>query len=367
MKEILKDKILGSLMGGAAGDALGYSVEFSTAALIRRKYGAAGITRYDLNAQGLAEVSDDTQMTLFTANGLLNAKVSKGVEAKPTDYLSAISDAYIDWYYTQFPDVFGQIHHNCWLWEEPALHHLRAPGNTCITALRALCSGNVVRNDSKGCGGIMRVAPVALFAAVHRDEWSGAQVAWLAGEAARLTHLHALGYLPAALFAYMIYELLEVEHPTREEVELAIRHGEAVLREVYGEYAAPIDQLMELMDQAVALSHSHCSDAEALALLGEGWVAEETLAVAVYALLKYMDDFEKVLVVAVNHDGDSDSTGAVAGNLIGALIGAKAIPACYTENLEMLSVIKEIGEDIYHSSLDGADANDGNWKKKYGM
>ena len=64
------DQFQGCLIGGAAGDALGYAVEFLSAASIFQKYGANGITEYELH-RGIAEISDDTQMTLFTATGLL--------------------------------------------------------------------------------------------------------------------------------------------------------------------------------------------------------------------------------------------------------------------------------------------------------
>ena len=76
----LRDRIRGSLIGGAIGDALGYPVEFFCSySNIQRKYGSNGITRLDTkqwwtNGKGKAVVSDDTQMTLFTACGLLNAK-----------------------------------------------------------------------------------------------------------------------------------------------------------------------------------------------------------------------------------------------------------------------------------------------------
>ena len=64
------DKFRRCLIGGAAGDALGYLVEFLDGKSIFQKYGKNGITEYSL-VNGVAEISDDTQMTLFTANGLL--------------------------------------------------------------------------------------------------------------------------------------------------------------------------------------------------------------------------------------------------------------------------------------------------------
>ena len=66
-----QDRIKGSMFGGAIGDALGYAVEFDSWKGVQRKYGEQGITNYQLNDKGIAEISDDTQMTLFTANGLM--------------------------------------------------------------------------------------------------------------------------------------------------------------------------------------------------------------------------------------------------------------------------------------------------------
>lgn len=67
-----KDRIRGCLFGGASGDALGYPVEFLSDDDIRVQYGDKGITRYSLDPKShKALISDGTQMTLFTANGLL--------------------------------------------------------------------------------------------------------------------------------------------------------------------------------------------------------------------------------------------------------------------------------------------------------
>ena len=85
------DKFRGCLIGGAAGDALGYAVEFKREDEIFSEYGKDGITEYDLILDDdVTEISDDTQMTLFTAEGMLLA----GSKSNIPDYISSIRDMY---------------------------------------------------------------------------------------------------------------------------------------------------------------------------------------------------------------------------------------------------------------------------------
>jgi len=189
------DKILGCLVGGAVGDALGYPVEFMSNTSIRSKYGQQGITRYELNSKGIAEISDDTQMTLFTASGLLDF-IDNSAETPE----NAITNAYLQWYQTQTGlDKYPKSKR---LGEVSELNSRRAPGNTCLSALQSLYNNQPVANKSKGCGGVMRVAPIAFL---PPDTYSVQDVEKIALEAAKLTHKHPLGFLPAAVSVHIIY------------------------------------------------------------------------------------------------------------------------------------------------------------------
>ena len=109
-------------------------------------------------------------------------------------------------------------------------------------------------------------------------------------------------------------------------------------------------------------------DTDAIRMLGEGWTADEAFAIAIYSCLKYSNSFEDAVVCAVNHDGDSDSTGAIAGNIMGALLGYQNIPSYYKDNVELNEVIVEIADDIATISSKGANnglIQDSNWCKKY--
>ena len=90
----------GCFLGGAVGDALGYAVEFKREPQIFAQYGPGGITRYDLK-QGKALISDDTQMTMFTAVGLLYGETHSRKPGTREAFRDAIRLAYLDWYKTQ--------------------------------------------------------------------------------------------------------------------------------------------------------------------------------------------------------------------------------------------------------------------------
>lgn len=108
-------------------------------------------------------------------------------------------------------------------------------------------------------------------------------------------------------------------------------------------------------------------DLDAIREIGQGWVAEETLAIAVYCALKYSNDFEKAIIASVNHSGDSDSTGSVTGNILGAYLGLSAIPQKYLDKLELKDVITEIADDLYNDCQmsEYGSYHDEKWVKKY--
>ena len=131
--------------------------------------------------------------------------------------------------------------------------------------------------------------------------------------------------------------------------------------------AEHISYFTTLMNRAVRLAGEDLDDLDAIHQLGQGWVAEETLAIAVYCAIKYETDFDKALIAAVNHEGDSDSTGAVTGNILGAKLGYDAIPQKYKNDLELHDVIVEIADDLCKDCLisEYSPVKDEVWVSKY--
>ncbi|KQQ49858.1 crystallin J1 [Pseudomonas sp. Leaf127] len=321
------ERIRGCLLGGAVGDALGAPVEFLGWTAIEKQFGAAGIADLQSAYGVMGAITDDTQMMLFTAEGLLRSWV-RGYSRGLCNVPSVIHHALLRWLMTQDHEPLTAVTLNGWLVQERALWSRRAPGNTCVSALMASRHlGFAAENNSKGCGAVMRVAPCAFFAEPFET----------ASESGRLTHGHPAGYHAAGLFADILQRMSEqtvsLEHalseslaahgqkPGMDEVRTSL---EKVLFYFYEGYQPTPDRIDEF---------------------GGGWIAEEALAIGVWCALS-APSFEQGVINAVNHSGDSDSTGLIAGHLLGIQYGPTAIPARWLERLELRNVIEKVAADI---------------------
>ena len=361
-----RDRIRGSLMAGAAGDALGYTVEFMSRKSILARYGNKGITKFDLTSEGKALASDDTQMTLFTACGMLMGVTRgymRGIGGQPEKY---VDGAYLDWYYTQTGKMQTDDFHYTWLRDLPELAHRRAPGNTCLSACESLFQGKMVQNNSKVCGGIMRVAPMALLMAgdwIRGESSYDVQQMDVAGaEVAAVTHKHPLAFLPSAMLTHLIYSVIRLEENDIKTnmADIALETIDALDNIYKGEYLEDKHYLANLTRMAVTLAANDKSDAENIRVLGEGWTGEEAWAIALYCAVRHVESMEDAIIAAVNHDGDSDSTGAVCGNIMGAIYGYEAMKRkrlfCpqskeLEQTLELSNIILTLADDLYTSCI----------------
>lgn len=366
-RERYLDKIRGCMLGGAVGDALGYPVEFLPWHSIQARYGPKGIQNHDPDMEtGLARISDDTQMTLFTANGILFRQTRghlRGIAAPPSCY---VYDTYRDWLLTQTGQHRGRDNYS-WLLDIPELYSRRTPGGTCLSALSSGKCGSIEKpiNDSKGCGGIMRVAPVGLLFGSH-TYMGREKINRVGAEVAAITHGHSLGYIPAAVLTHIVNVAVYGGCPRGETLLDAVEDAMDMAAELFGQ-DRHWPELRALVDRAEALVENNAADADNIHALGGGWVAEETLAISIYCALRYSNDFSKGIIAAVNHNGDSDSTGAVTGNILGAWLGCGAIEDRWTHTLELRDIILEVADDLcYCCPVDEYHYDrDPRWVRKY--
>ena len=328
----------GCLLGGAVGDALGYPVEFMKEDAIWARYGSKGIRT--LSQAGVpAPISDDTQMTLFAANALIYSK-RQGKNLSESLWL-----AYREWLGTQGDKsrMDDPAHPKMWIYGDKRLHARRAPGNTCLHAIRTSPEGGTMHqpvNNSKGCGTVMRAAPFGLAISAATAQGNGsADVYKMAARDAALTHGHEMAWASSGILAQILFEIVQ-QHPQRDYA----------LQDAIAKTGGPGDKkIRNLLDRAVSLALTpSVSDLEGIHRLGEGWVAEEALAIAVFCAVRYQNDFSAAIRAAVNHKGDSDSTGAVCGNILGAWLGKEAVEEAFDlRNLELRDVIEKIADQLF--------------------
>ncbi len=354
----IRDRIRGSLIGGAVGDALGYQIEFAT------KIKSRQITKFKNN---IGTISDDTQMTLFTACALLWRETRWAERGIAMLSPEAIYLGYLDWLSTQ--QRVPEHQSISWITNIPELNVLRDPGMTCIEALSSGRYGTFGEpiNNSKGCGGIMRIAPIGLYIAT--EDRAGE----FSAKACALTHGHPLAVLSAYTLGLIIY-YVRCGKEIKKAVKTAISKMNEWQPNAYKDskrlrinWEKEKAELTSLLNKALSLVNNKSEDLDAISQLGGGWVAEEALAIAIYCSLKYKDDFSNAIIAAVNHDGDSDSTGAITGNIIGAKLGYKKIPNYYKDNIELKKVILELADDLASGvpiNLDDRTTNE-KWLKKY--
>lgn len=328
----------GCLLGGAVGDALGAPVEFMSLDEIRSRFGPRGVTGLEDGAWPAGSITDDTQLTLFTAEGLLRAQV-RGALKGIVHQASVVDHAYGRWLHTQGGqsprwDKRNPDGYDGWLVGLPELNARRAPGRTCLSALAAERAGTIERplNHSKGCGGVMRIAPVGLLAPQERAFELGAEVA-------ALTHGHPSGHLAAGFLAAVVAAIRD-----GEQLDTGFDAATVELERYDGH-----EETAAAVGAARRLARAGNPSAEQVEHLGAGWVAEEALAIGLYAVLS-TGSYAEAVVLAANHGGDSDSTAAIAGSLAAITYGEHAIPAEWLDRLELRDQIAQIAEDLHRAT-----------------
>jgi ADP-ribosylglycohydrolase len=314
----LEDRFLGCIYGLAIGDALGYPVEFLSLNKIKNIFGEKGVQGFDSYDQvnfkashPIGFYSDDTQMSLATANALIKTK-SDDIN----EFMKETVKEYIAWADSPQND--------------------RAPGNTCMAGIRNLKRGiswdkSGIPNG-KGCGAAMRTAPIGLvyYHELRKSiELSNYASACTHGEPSAIS----AGIATALMTSFLVrgYQALEL-------LQLANSKFYGNVNEEFNDKIKEVQSYLSLNTQG------------ALSQLGQGWKGHEAVAMALYCFAKTPEDYSKTVLNGINIDGDSDSVGSIAGALSGAYNGLQAIPKEWITRIENRNLIDETARKLFQRS-----------------
>jgi ADP-ribosylglycohydrolase len=297
------NKAKGMMYGLAIGDALGYPVEFMTLDQIKGKYGPHGIR----DLPNPAIFSDDTQMTIAVAEAL----VQDGEKDIGT-IMEATKREFIRWLHSS--------------------ENNRAPGRTCLAGAANMERGihwsksGVAK--SKGCGSAMRVAPIGYL--YQHDPKKLREVAHATGIC---THDHPTADAACIGAAYLVKLALDAVEPLK--MIQALPDFTAEISQEFDETILKVAKCLDWEDEERALKY-----------LGEGWIGEEAVALALYCFLRYPDNYEKTVIRGANTNGDSDSIACIAGGISGAYLGVDAIPIDWIRRIEKSEYLQELARRL---------------------
>jgi ADP-ribosylglycohydrolase len=298
------NKAKGVMFGLAIGDALGAPTEFLKLDQIRATYGKPGIR--DLPVQAL--FTDDTQMSVAIAEALVRAG-DEDVES----IMKAVRDEFIKW--SHLPETYT-----------------KAPGNTCLKGVANMERGlHWTRSGithSKGCGSAMRVAPIG-YLYQHAPE----KLREVAHATGICTHGHPAADAACIGAAYLVKLALDGMAPEKMiDALLSFTNG------ISKEWDAAIKKVPECLGWE--------EEEKALSYLGEGWVGEEAVALALYCYLRHPDSYEKVVIRGANTNGDSDSIACIAGSISAAYLGIDAIPPDWVRRIEKSVYLEDLAQHL---------------------
>jgi ADP-ribosylglycohydrolase len=280
------------LFGLALGDALGWPVEFGGLEYIKYAYGSQGVQE----PPDPALYTDDTQMTVALTEGLLEAGLNTPVD----EQMRAVGRWFIQWMHSP--------------------ENNRDPGSTCIAGVRRFESGLSWRESgivgSKGCGSAMRVATIGYL--YQLDEVRLRSVAEASGV---ITHRHPAAIAASIAGAYLVKLALD-GIPVTEYMQRVMAFTDGISEE-FDAAILRVGHVLGWTNEEAALDH-----------IGEGWTGDEAIALALYCVLRYPDDYPVCVRRAANSEGDSDSVACMAGGIMGARLGLDAIPGDWRARCE---------------------------------
>jgi ADP-ribosylglycohydrolase len=287
-----REKIINAIYGQCVADAVGNNFEFKS------NINPEDVIIYANESKSLI-ISDDSQMgPLFGFEAIRNMSVYDETIEEQVE--KSFTDSYLDWYCTQTTTPLNYLAHKTGVLSFQSMYSVQAPGNTCLSALKALSYyGGIVKNDSMGCGSVMRLLPLLKFlGSPHNLPLE--KVIELAKITGKITHKHKDNDPAIEKYIKNAYDII---------------HGNVPRDRVEGYQSHKISDL------------------------GEGWIAPECVDMAILAYTQ-AETFDELLQLSIAHDGDSDSVAAVAGSLWG--LSGKEVPQKYIDKIDSLDAIKYV-------------------------
>ena len=331
----------GCLLGLAVGDAMGYTVDNRSWQEIREDYGPNGLLGYDL-VNGYADVTSYAQLAAFTCNGLLFGMTRGQLSGKMAPYIKYIEMSSREWAASQ--RSWGRPKScYCWLLRRQELCRRHCMDTRMLDTLSREAPNSLESpvNNFSDPAGLTAAIGVGLF--YHKDRMDWREMARLGAEAVALTHGSPTAFLTGTVLTHIISLL--IRHPGAPLKKVFLAAVDAMKDQFGHQYSQAFD-IATLVRHAV--TYASAPDIRPVEVMEQLKCenAAQVLAGAVYTCLIAENDFDRAMIVAVNHSGRSAAVGALVGAILGLRLGEEALPEFYIECLEPADTLRELADDM---------------------
>lgn len=353
----------GCLLGLAVGDAMGRPVNQWTLEEIRAGYGPEGLRGFDC-LNGYATVTAHTQLAAYAVNGLLLGLTRGQLKGEMAPYVRYICVAETEWArqqsYTRFQKPFF-----CWVGDDEVIRARRTRDNLLVDTLLQNRVGTMEepRNKRDGASTLPAAAAVGMFYEPGRI--SRAELRRLGAETVALTHGTPAAFLAGAALAHLLSRTL---YDGEKDLKALIAETAEAMQQQFGrDYTQGCGIVCGALRAVVALAESgEVSEAEAMEQMNCDDAAR-VLAGALYACLMHPDDIEAALITAVNHSGKSSAVAAIAGAILGSMLGDRSLREFFLPDLEPIRCLEPLAADLSQGCpmVRGSAMFDFSWDEKY--
>lgn len=347
--------VRGCLLGLAVGDAMGHTVDEKSWQEIQEDYGPNGLLGYDL-VNGCAAGSAYTQVAAFVTNGLLLG-ITRGRQEL---YLRFINLSLREWARAQhFPRDPERSH--CWVAKLPQMRVRKCKDSRMLDALRLDTPGTMEKPTNRASTPGSLPGAVAVGLACSGRGMERQLAPRLGAQTVALTHGNVETFLCGSVLAECIASILEDPKTSLPDHFTAAIETMAA---TWGSQYSQAEELAHMLRRVVHTARQPAADPrEQMEALGCD-TAAQCLAGAMYACTVWQEDFDSAMILAVNHSGRSAATACLAGAILGARMGADALPEFYLECLEPAPILEELAHDLTLGSPT-AGLFDDDWDQKY--
>ena len=336
MKRLKYENIFNCILGGALGDALGVPLRDLTYDLIVNEYGKYGLREIQIDCDGKARVSANTQLNIFTIDALIRAYTRYYIYEDEKYCKKITYTNYLRWQYYQDRKVPIDIERNLlednYLYFIQELKYERLYEKRMSNILSETIQSNKHNNNNDGFGCLSNIVPYGMF---YYDDYNKAFETAI--KVAKLTHGHPNAYLACGTYAVIVASLIR-GNKLEQSIQIAID----ILKE-----KKDSEEILSYIALAFKMAKEQIHYPEKFDDFGMCKKAHEVLAAAIYVCLIGQNNISNALLFSVNNSCYSNNIATVVGQILGLYRGLDEICIKWSQKIEMYNLIKDISKDLY--------------------